>query len=193
MKRPLPADLLRRASTHVGYEIEQLSNSYTLLRNVEWWAAIDAPAFMAQTAHNALVESFATHDRNLDVFLHEAPKGDDMWAGDWFPPGEWDSIREPQDSGALRAARRRVNKEVAHLTYARVSVGSPVWPHQEVVEHLRADLFLFVDRVDQSLVTEGFKGATWQALPWPDKHPGPILRADGSFIRPVATSGFGPS
>jgi len=193
MKRPPPPEFLRQASIHVRYEIEQLSNSYTLLRNAEWWAAINAPTYMAQTAHNALVESFATHVRNLDAFLHATPTGDDMWAGDWFAPGEWDSVREPLPFEALRAARRRVNKEIAHLTYARVEVGSPVWPHQEVVEHLRSDLFRFIDSVDPSLVADGFKGAAWQALPWPDQHPGPIVRADGSFMRPVATTGFGAS
>jgi hypothetical protein len=99
----------------------------------------------------------------------------------------------PQPSHALRTARKRVNKEVAHLTYGRVSDGSSLWPHQEVVERLRTDLFRFIDRVDPSLVAEGFKAATWQALPWPDENPASIVRADGSFIGLVATAAAHPS
>jgi hypothetical protein len=185
MKRPVSTDDLRAASVHVKYEIEQLGNTYRLATNVDWWGGTSVPTFMAQTGHNAAVESFALHVRCLDDFLYAEPRDDDVSAGDWFVPGEWATIRSADRLPELQTARRRVNKDFAHLTYSRTAHGSPLWPHEEVVERFRADLFRFVDRVDQSLVCKGFKGAAWQALPWPSSDLMPIVRGDVEMGRPV--------
>jgi hypothetical protein len=191
MQRPVAPAVLRKASVHVKYEIEQLTNAYTLVLNPEWWAAAGTPTFMAQAAHNALVESFAIHARGVGGFLYDVPRHDDMSASDWFAAGEWAALRTADPRPEIADARHRVNKEIAHLTYARVDQGSPLWPHRELVERLRTDLFRFVDNVDPRLVCPGFKGGAWQSLPWPSSHPGAIMRSDGSAARPVATAGFG--
>ena len=185
MKRPVPPDRLRAASVHVKYEIEQLGNAYRLATNADWWGGTSVPTFMAQTAHNAVVESFALRVRCLDDFLYSERRGDDMFASDWFPPGEWAKIRSADRLPELQTARRRVNKDFAHLTYSRRDHGSPLWPHEEVVERLRTDLFRFVDQVDQSLVCDGFKDAACQTLPWPSSDLMPIVRGDVEMGRSV--------
>lgn len=150
MKRPIPRDVLIEASAHLRYEIEQLSAAAGALRR-DFWA--NAPRYMAKTAHNALLESWTIHFRALYDFLYGKPRDDDMRAGDWFPGGEWPTIREgPSD--ALKAARTRVNKDIAHLTYDRLNrQGENVfWPHHDVVDSLRTDLFRFIENVDQDSV-----------------------------------------
>jgi hypothetical protein len=145
---------------------------------------------MARTARNALLESWTVHFRAIYDFLYLEPKGDDMVAGDWFPDGQWPSLRGVPAPNVTEA-RKRVNKDIAHLTYDRLKRGgeSVFWPHEVVVEGLRVDLFRFLDNVDAQRVQEGFKAAVWQALPWTTK--GPLVRFDPSVIQPVATSGFG--
>jgi hypothetical protein len=171
----------------VQYEIEQLGNAYRLATNADWWGGTSVPTFMAQTAHNAVVESFALHVRCLEDFLYGDPCDDDMSASDWFAPGEWATIRSADRLPELQTARERVNKDFAHLTYSRPDHGTPLWPHEEVVERLRTDLFRFVDRVEASLVCDGFKGAAWQTLPWPASNLMPIVRGDVEMGRSVGT------
>jgi hypothetical protein len=188
MERPIPQDVLIEASTHLRYEIEQFSAAAAVLRR-EFWA--DVPRYMAKTAHNALLESWTIHFRGLYDFLYAEPRDDDMSAGDWFPGGDWPSIRTGPTS-LLKAARRRVNKDIAHLTYDRLKRhGEQVfWPRDGVIEDISTDLFRFQDRVDPALVSDGFRLGVWQALPWPTQDP-PLVRFDPTVIQPVATTSFG--
>jgi hypothetical protein len=188
MKRPVPTSVLIEASAHVRYEIEQFAGCTAILGR----ALLDeVPTYMATIAHNALLESFTVHFRGLYDFLYLEPKGDDMAAADWFPDGSWPQrcVGPSQD---LRAARKRVNKDIAHLTYDRLKRdGQDVfWPHEAIVEELRGDLWRFVDGVDQERVPSGFNGGVWQSLPWPNTD-GPLIRLDSTVVQPVATSGFG--
>lgn len=73
---------------------------------------------------NALLESFVIHLRNLIDFFYPpaSSKPDDVVAGDFFSSSEeWEQLR-PVMSAALTAARGRANKEISHLTYARLLV-----------------------------------------------------------------------
>ena len=111
-----------------------------------------------------------------------------MGARDWFPEDGWDAV----PPGGLRKSRTRVNKDIAHLTYARLRRhGKDVfWPHRDIVEAIGTDLFKFTTEVDQGRVASGFKGAMWQSLPWP-AYDEWITRFDPTVNQPVATSGFG--
>jgi hypothetical protein len=106
---------LQAASRHLKYEIDMLM-SVAL--------ALAAPEPKQHWETNSLLESFVVHFRNLvDVFYPGAnSKPDDVLASDFFDvPEQWDSIRPPQ-SDVFGAARIRVHKEIAHLTYARLHV-----------------------------------------------------------------------
>ena len=77
------------------------------------------------TLHNALVESFAIHLRNmLDFLWPDKPKGKSEWviAADFSPsPSDWEKLR-PEISQLLLDSRGRAAKEIAHLSYARLAV-----------------------------------------------------------------------
>jgi len=73
--------------------------------------------------HNAVLESFCLHSRNLlDFLFAEKPYPDDVIAEDYFEsPEDWPRIRGDMPP-VLEPVRRRVGKELAHLTYARLQV-----------------------------------------------------------------------
>jgi hypothetical protein len=189
MERPIATDVLIAASHHVEYEIKQFTACTDLLRR-DFWAEI--PTYMAKTARNALLESWTVHFRALYDFLYVEPTSDDIGASDWFPDGRWPGIREGPAAG-LATARRRVNKDIAHLTYDRLNRGGAevFWQHETIIDGLGLDLFRFVDSVDAGSVREGFRRAVWQALPWVTNDASSFVRFDPSVIQPVATTGFG--
>jgi hypothetical protein len=73
--------------------------------------------------HNALVESFTIHARNLMHFLYPKGKQQSHILADHFfdDAGYWrkEHKKEPEEFGK---SRDRVNKEIAHLTYDRLSI-----------------------------------------------------------------------
>ena len=105
---------LRRVSEHLHYEVGML---LAVAHGLESGVLCESPG------HNALVESFAIHLRNLVEFLwSDKPKNDQVIAEDYFAlPDDWRSVRGAIPE-ALRAARIRAAKEVTHLTYARLLV-----------------------------------------------------------------------
>jgi hypothetical protein len=73
--------------------------------------------------HDAVLEAFIIHGRNLLHFLYpEKPQASDVIAEDFLDdPTQWPTLRGDLPS-SLVTLRRRANKEVAHLTYDRLSV-----------------------------------------------------------------------
>lgn len=74
---------------------------------------------------NSIIEVFAIHTRNLLMFFFdEKPRDDDVVANDFFPEyNEWNIIKEKnEDNDLIEKISKRVNKEVAHLTYKRLEV-----------------------------------------------------------------------
>ncbi|HEY4213762.1 MAG TPA: hypothetical protein VGM84_19950 [Steroidobacteraceae bacterium] len=129
---------------HLAYEIGMLHGTADLLSLGQH----------AGTAQNALLESFTVHARSLFDFLQAAsPRDDDVIAEDFFQaPETWDQIRLQEPiAAALKTARGRVNKEIAHLTYERLTVTPEQkgWAHQEL--RLAMDLVLarFVKSMDR--------------------------------------------
>jgi hypothetical protein len=73
---------------------------------------------------SALLESFAIHLRNLIGFFYGSRYLTDVIAANFFDdPRAW----SPTMSRTLREARKRVNKEVGHLTQGRKSGDTPDW------------------------------------------------------------------
>lgn len=72
---------------------------------------------------NALIESFTLHARSVLSFLYnDRPREDDAHAQEFLKAGlVWTEIRRPIPD-SLANLKRRVDKEIAHLTYARMEV-----------------------------------------------------------------------
>jgi hypothetical protein len=88
---------------------------------------------------NTQIESFMAHLRNLIEFMFTLKPGDtDVAAVDFCAPGAW----KPVITQTLSDAKRRVNKELAHLTTERIS-GSPLrkqWDFTRLAQELRSHL-----------------------------------------------------
>jgi hypothetical protein len=94
---------------------------------------------------NSLVESFVVHLRNVIDFLYlERPQPTDVVAADFCATGAWQS----KISGTLEAARVRANKEIAHLTTARIAGTPPAkgWDFAGLAAELHPAMRLFVSK-----------------------------------------------
>lgn len=104
---------------------------------------------------NALLESFTIHARALQEFLYaERAQPDDVIAEDFFvSPNVWRDARSEPPS-VLEWVRRRVGKEVAHLTYARLVVTpeEKPWPFLEIAQAYDAAVQKFIGLVPRNLL-----------------------------------------
>jgi hypothetical protein len=94
--------------------------------------------------NNALLESFTLHARALLAFLYaDKPRPDDVVAEDFV--SDWVSKRPPE-TAPLARVHFRVGKEIAHLTYERLSVTEEArqWRFVEVAEEMQRVLNVFV-------------------------------------------------
>lgn len=123
-QRPLSDQFLSKyLDEHVCYEVEHFLWAASILSRP---TLIKAPSTTdAIRLKNVLVEAFGLHFRNVIDFLY--PRGgvrpDDIVAADFLAPGNWDAIR-PALTIALLEARNRADKEMMHLTTARI-FGTP--------------------------------------------------------------------
>lgn len=146
-------DELRGASDCLHYEIWMLT---TLARAQSTGIAGNSPL------NNALLESFVIHVRVLLDFLYaERPRSDDVIAEDFLPcPDEWSSIRPPKTE-LLETIRRRVGKEAAHLTYARLDVTPETkgWEFLAIAEDISRAFNQFMQVVPKELL-----GSRWERM-----------------------------
>jgi hypothetical protein len=92
---------------HLGYELDMLFASAT---------GAGGPKGAPTT--NAAIESFAIHLRNwIDFFYLRNPQNDDITWRDYLASGS--AWTPPPISPTLEAARRKANKQIAHLTVSR--------------------------------------------------------------------------
>jgi len=134
--------LLRYSSEHVFYEVDRFF----------WLADVLGPPTRFLVAQSRLrdifVEGFVLHLRNVIEFLYPRRKLEptDIVAADFLPDGRWDEIRPPL-SDTLKTARRRANKQMAHLTSDRI-FGTPPekhWDSQALANELQSILRLMCD------------------------------------------------
>ncbi len=106
---------------HLKYELSMLAQT----------RGMGGSSFPAGHVHNALVESYAIHLRNwIDFFFAKNPQDDDVTYRDFLPPGStWQPA--PALSAALKLAKERANKEIAHMTSKRYKGADPMkwWDH----------------------------------------------------------------
>jgi hypothetical protein len=150
-----PADLIAN-SDHLLYEIEMLAGTSRLIsgspRSSEHLAEDD------RVRLHALIEARFTHARSLMRFLY--PTGGarpaDMAAADYLAdggalPDRWDGFDEDL---------RRIDQELAHLTYERSSVGVE-WTFFPA---LTSALLAFVNSVSVDRVRSDFQHRALTAL-----------------------------
>jgi len=132
---------LQDASNHLYYEFWMLKSLANALVS-----GIAAQGWLA----NALLESFVIHCRGLiEFFYPQHPRHDDVIAADYISLSmKWEEIR-PDLSEVLSTAKRRSNKELAHLTYERlkVTLETKTWPFTEIKDEIKSVIEVFLEHV----------------------------------------------
>jgi hypothetical protein len=154
------------ASKHVAYEIERL---YGALYDLD--ALLRARYGGADTSlwtHDALIESWTIHVRNMMHFLRATkPQPDDVLARDFFTGADWQKLlpRRPRDD-AEKHIDRRINKDIVHLTYARTKVipQTRSWQVGAITTKVGADLQIFLNHVPMDCVEPNFHLRALDAL-----------------------------
>lgn len=110
---------------------------------------------------NAILESFIIHVRGLILFFYaKGPREDDVVSEDFFEnPEQWTGIR-PKQSELLLEAEKRANKEMAHLTYARLDVtpDRKHWPILEISKEIDNAIEVFIRNAAKDRL-----GKTWRS------------------------------
>src|SRR5882724_1770117 len=115
-----------------------------------WAAGAEVPKGRSWVLHNAAVESFALHARNVIDFFYTRPKKEDVVVGHFFGRARaWDSLRPPL-TATLKRAKDRADREVSHLTYTRIRVreADKPWPVREITRDIQAVIDVFVQGGD---------------------------------------------
>ena len=139
--------LLEYSSNHVYYEIDHF---LWLAEKLDKQILIGAASPEDVTkVNNVLIEGFGLHLRNVIDFLY--PRGsvrpDDIIAADFFAPRSWDALKPAPLSDSLVEARIRSDKEMAHLTTARITGTPPEkqWDFSGIASELKLILRLMCD------------------------------------------------
>lgn len=111
-------ELLAYSREHLFYEVEMLLNVSRL--NLE---------NLPRVFRNMQIESFAIHLRNLIIFFYPTPTlfTTDVYAKHFFSDAtKWEQICPPASISPIsRTAKKRADKEVAHLTTERLAGNNP--------------------------------------------------------------------
>jgi len=118
--RPYSDEFLYNYSgDHVFYEVDLFLDLTGLIAQGRIGSS-DSNA--TRILNNVVLESAVLHLRNLLEFLYcEKPQRTDVVADD-FLDEKWTTVR-PGLTSALKRARHRSNKELAHLTSSRIAQG----------------------------------------------------------------------
>ena len=111
-----------------------------------------------RATNNAVLESFAIHARSLLDFFYAYGRDDDVIAEHFFSSAtEWINARPPKTREQLKKIKDRVNKEVAHLTYARQNVKSKKWPYKSIRRDLNRAFSVFLRLIPDNLLGKRWK------------------------------------
>lgn len=135
------SDELRSASKHLHYEVWM----FLILAR-----SLSTGVFGQGPINNAALESFTVHARVLlEFFFGDSPRPDDVVADDFLGgQGKWKKLRGDMPT-VLSDLRTRVGTEVAHLTYARLSVTAETkgWHFVEILQALEGVVGRFLKAV----------------------------------------------
>lgn len=137
---------LNEISKHLYYEFSM----FTALTNEM------IKGYPAGLINNSLLQSFLTHVRNLTDFLYpkENSGNDDVIAKHFFEnPEDWLKVC-PAITPLLREAKRRANKELAHLTYSRLRVSpeQKTWAFANIAIDMVNCFDVFMTNVSRDLL-----------------------------------------
>jgi len=154
------------ASEHLGYEIDMFFHTGALLVSKEYSGGDGGVLFPTTSIHfaldenkvalirNALIESFLIHARSLvDFFYRDNPWEDDLIAEQYIEG--WKDIR-PSIPEQLATLRRRVGKEIAHLTSVRTEDGKP-WPYQALAKEMLGLISPFMEKVPDEMLSQDWQ------------------------------------
>jgi hypothetical protein len=138
------SELLEYSREHLLYEVMRFISTAQILTSYDF--SRFQPEELRLVFHDAIVESFAIHTRNLIDFFYPGPgrKQDDVLANHYFE----NQVRPssfPQISSVLGDARERAHKEISHLTARRKSGKSADkdWPIAGLESEIRQLLLTF--------------------------------------------------
>jgi hypothetical protein len=155
--RKLNVEKLKNASDHLWYEIWMFQ---TLVQGMASGVA------GKEALNNAMLESLAIHVRALiDFFYSDNPQRDDVVADHFFAePSKWRSVL-PAKTAVLAQAKKRADKEVAHLTYARqkVTPEKKSWHFLPIFNDLQAAISAFLSTVPRELLGPRWAGTISRA------------------------------
>jgi hypothetical protein len=141
----LNREKLKEASNHLWYEI------WMFQELVKGPSSTDSN----QIISNALLESFAIHVRALiHFFFDKSGQKDDILALHFFSsPDDWID-QAPPYTDTLKEAKKRADKEVAHLTYTRqkVTPDKKPWQLTPIANDLQHAIEKFFELVPKELL-----------------------------------------
>jgi hypothetical protein len=166
MARPTQSELVA-FSRHLLYDVQLFfREGRTLVRT-----RLELSPPIAWEVEMALVESFALHARSLvDFFFKDKGRPDDALAAHYFEPGAWKDLR-PAPGPWIREVKHpeldRVGKEIAHLTYHRVTLAERAkgWPVAQIAGAVGAIMRAFVENVSARNVVPEFFEDAWREIP----------------------------
>jgi hypothetical protein len=138
---------VRLLSEHLHYEVFMTFGLAVLLNQTQGTVS-------NQVAHNAQIEAFTIHVRQLHDFLwndrSRNPSSRDAFASDYFPDGEWERLRPERPAILNDPLRRKVGWGVAHLTYGRAesTFADKQWNPTALARALAPAVICFADNVD---------------------------------------------
>lgn len=138
------AYLLAYSGEHMAYEVDMFFFAVEVRRHPSFSSVLKVSA-TPRRVNNVSIESFVVHFRNVIDFLYnDNPRPTDIVASDFYDSTIWESVR-PRMTGTLDSARRRANKELAHLTTDRIPGGPPekIWDFDGLANELRPILRSF--------------------------------------------------
>jgi hypothetical protein len=162
---PRSTEELRAFSEHLLYELQMLFRLADRLRS-----HTDGEEQLPWEVEMACIESFAIHTRALAQFIWRDRTGDrhpdDAFASDYFPPGEWATLRDRVQRSAIDGLSARTGHEVAHLSYKRTAIAEEErsWPFDVIAGVIGRAFRLFLENVSPDVVAEDFEGrlrGTW--------------------------------
>lgn len=141
---------MQAASHHLLYE-------WWMLQETAQWLASHSTRTPAE--QNAELESFCLHVRNLLDFFYPELRGrearsGDVVAHDFMPAGNWEAGKPPVVP-VLAKVGIRVDKQLAHLTYARLRAteAHSHWNFLHITAALSDVVHAFLHLAEQSLLS----------------------------------------
>lgn len=155
MKRPKksPERLRQKRTLEKLYDTSiPLNYEFRMFKTLTQGMASDV--FGQGAINNAVLESFTLHARIMLDFLYATNKvqEDDVIAEDYFDnPSQWKGVR-PSKTENLEIIHRRVGKEIAHLSYARLEITNEEksWPFIKIYEDINNAFDAFLKNVAEN-------------------------------------------